>query len=86
MRARAEAVGEVLRSLWSNWQGYYLAVVADSCLARGTVEAAITKAREGTEVVDAGGTWFQAAVASAALADAMGAPDPADRLASELAS
>src|SRR6185503_235151 len=30
-----------------HWQGYYLAVFADSCLARGDAAAAVAKAREG---------------------------------------
>ena len=54
-----------------DWQGYYLTVFADSCLARGDVQAAISKAREAIEVADAGGAWFQAALARAAMADAL---------------
>jgi len=56
----------------------YLAVFADACLARGDVEAAIAKAREGIEAADAGGAWFRAALARAALVDALvvaGAPE-----------
>src|SRR5262249_53592035 len=52
---------------------------ADSCRARGDVEAAIARAREGIEFADAGGAWFQAALARTALADALvvaGAPQP----------
>ncbi|MFZ0887044.1 MAG: adenylate/guanylate cyclase domain-containing protein, partial [Candidatus Binataceae bacterium] len=61
-----------------DWQGYYLAVFADSCLARGDAEAAIARAREGIEAADAGGAWFQAALCRAALVDALvhtGAPE-----------
>jgi len=60
------------------WQSYYLAVFADACLARGDAEAAIARAREGIEAADAGGAWFQAALARAALVDALvraGAPE-----------
>ncbi len=46
-----------------DWQAHYLAVFADSCLARGDAEAAIAKAREGIEAADVGGAWFQAALA-----------------------
>jgi class 3 adenylate cyclase/tetratricopeptide (TPR) repeat protein len=53
------------------WQGVYLAVFADSCLARGEVQAAIAKAREGIEFADAGGAWFQSGLARAALIDAL---------------
>ena len=51
---------------------------ADACLARGDAEAAIAKAREGIAVADAGGAWFQAALARAVLVDALvraGAPE-----------
>ena len=44
---------------------------ADACLARGDTEAAIGKASEAIEFADAGGACFQAAVARAALADAL---------------
>jgi hypothetical protein len=54
-----------------DWQGYRLAVFADSCLARDDTEAAITKAREGIGAADDGGAWFQAAVARAVLVDAL---------------
>jgi tetratricopeptide (TPR) repeat protein len=60
-----------------DWQGYILAVCADSSTARGDPETAVATAREGIAVADAGGAWFQAAVARAALADALvhvGAP------------
>jgi class 3 adenylate cyclase/tetratricopeptide (TPR) repeat protein len=60
------------------WTGYFLAVFADSCRARGDTEAAIAKAREGIAVTDAGGQWFQAATTRAALIDALvqaGAPE-----------
>src|SRR5208282_1902584 len=61
-----------------DWQAYYLAIFADSCLARGDAEAAIARAREGIEAADAGGAWFQAALARTALVDALvytGAPE-----------
>jgi len=61
-----------------DWQGSYLAVFADAGLARGDTEAAIARAREGIEVSDAGGAWFQAALTRAALIDALvaaGAPE-----------
>jgi hypothetical protein len=48
------------------------------CLASGDAEAAIAEAREEIAVADAGGAWFQAALARAALADALvrtGAPE-----------
>jgi tetratricopeptide (TPR) repeat protein len=61
-----------------DWQICFLAVFADACLARGDAEAAIARAREGIEAADAGGAWFQAALARAALVDALvvaGAPE-----------
>jgi tetratricopeptide (TPR) repeat protein len=61
-----------------DWHGYYLAVFADSCLARGDAEAAIAKARELVDFADAGGLRYQAALGRAALADALlhaGAPE-----------
>jgi tetratricopeptide (TPR) repeat protein len=61
-----------------DWHGEMLAVLADACLARGNSDGAITAAREGIEVSDAGGAWFQAALARAALVDALvqtGAPE-----------
>ncbi|MGH7924505.1 MAG: hypothetical protein ACREQH_07940, partial [Candidatus Binatus sp.] len=64
--AQAREAGTAL-----DWQSFYLAVFADSCLARGNVEAAIVRAREGIEAADAGGAWFQAAIARAALIDAL---------------
>jgi tetratricopeptide (TPR) repeat protein len=54
-----------------DWHGFYLAVFADSCLARGDTEAAIARAREGIEFADANGAWFQSAIARAALIDAL---------------
>jgi hypothetical protein len=54
-----------------DWQGYYLAVFADAGLARGDAVAAIAKAREGIAAADAGGAWFQAALARTVLADAL---------------
>ena len=54
-----------------DWHAHYLAVFADSCLARGDAEAAIAKAREGIAAADAGGAWFQAALARAALVNAL---------------
>jgi tetratricopeptide (TPR) repeat protein len=42
-----------------DWQAHYLAVFADSCLARGDAEAAIAKAREGIEAADVGGPGFK---------------------------
>jgi class 3 adenylate cyclase/tetratricopeptide (TPR) repeat protein len=71
--AQARGAGTALEM-----QSFYLAVFADACLARGDAEAAISKAREAIEVADANGAWFQAAVARAALADALvhaGAPE-----------
>jgi tetratricopeptide (TPR) repeat protein len=64
--AEARSAGTAL-----DWQGYYLAVLADSCLARGDVEAAIARAREGIVAADAGGSWLQAALARAVLVDAL---------------
>ena len=64
--AEARGAGTAL-----DWQGYYLAVFADSCLARGDAAAAIAKAREGIAAADAGGAWFQAALARAVLVDAL---------------
>jgi class 3 adenylate cyclase/tetratricopeptide (TPR) repeat protein len=61
-----------------DWQSFYLAVFADSCLASGDAETAIARSREGIAAADAGGAWFQAALARAALADALvvaGAPE-----------
>jgi class 3 adenylate cyclase/tetratricopeptide (TPR) repeat protein len=55
-----------------------LAIFADSCRARGDLDAAISRAREGIEAADAGGAWFNSALTRAALADALvaaGAPD-----------
>jgi len=63
-----------------DWHGQMLAVLADARLARGNGDGAITAAREGIAVADAGGAWFQAAQARAALVDALvrtGAPDHA---------
>ncbi len=71
--AQAHEAGTAL-----DWQAYYLAIFADSCLARGDGEAAIAKARESIAAADAGGAWFQAALGRAALIDALvhtGAPD-----------
>ena len=64
-----------------DWQGLFLSVFADSCLARGDTEAAIAKAREGITLADAGGLWFQAAMARAALIDALvQANEPAEEV------
>jgi class 3 adenylate cyclase len=52
-------------------QAFYLAVLADACLARGDADAAIRAAREGIAVADVNGASFQAALARAALADAL---------------
>lgn len=52
-------------------QNFALAVFADSCLARGDTQAAMGRAREGIDVADASGMWFQGALARAALADAL---------------
>jgi class 3 adenylate cyclase/tetratricopeptide (TPR) repeat protein len=71
--AQARVAGTAL-----DWQSFYLAVFADSCLARGDARTAIARAREGIAGADAEGAWFQAALARAALADALvatGAPD-----------
>lgn len=64
--AQARGAGTAL-----DWQSYYLAVFADACLVRGDAEAAISMAREGIEAADAGGAWLQAALARAALVDAL---------------
>ncbi len=71
--AQARAAGTGMDQL-----PFGLAVFADSCRARGDLDAAISRAREGIEAADSGGAWFQAALARAALADALvaaGAPD-----------
>jgi len=63
-----------------DWHGQMLATLADARLARGNGEGAIAAAREGIAVADAGGAWFQAAQARAALVDALvwtGAPEDA---------
>jgi class 3 adenylate cyclase/tetratricopeptide (TPR) repeat protein len=73
--AQARGAGNML-----DWQSFYLAVFADASLARGDIEAAIARAREGIEAADAGGAWFQAALARASLIDALvvaGADDDA---------
>ncbi len=70
--AQARAAGTAL-----DWLSLELAVCADSCLARGDTDAAIATAREAIAAADAGGAWFQAAVARAAAAEALvraGAP------------
>jgi adenylate cyclase len=72
--AQARGAGTAL-----DWQGYWLAVLADACLARGDADAAIARAREGIEAADVGGAWFQAALARAALADALVRADAAPR-------
>jgi tetratricopeptide (TPR) repeat protein len=64
--AQARGAGNAL-----DCQGYWLAVFADAHLARGDAEVAIDKAREGIAVADAGGAWFQAAVARTVLVDAL---------------
>jgi class 3 adenylate cyclase/tetratricopeptide (TPR) repeat protein len=64
--AQARSAGLALES-----HAFHLAELADACLARGDADAAIRAAREGIEVADANGAWFQAAVARAALADAL---------------
>ena len=53
------------------WESLYLAVFADSCLARGDAKAAISKAREAIAAADAGGAWFHAALARTVLVDAL---------------
>jgi len=63
-----------------DWHGQMLAMLADARLARGNGDGAIAAAREGVAVADAGGAWFQAVQARAALVDALvrtGAPDEA---------
>ena len=73
--AQARGAGNAL-----DWQGYWLAIFADAHLARGDAEAAISKAREGIAAADAGGAWFQAALARTVLVDALvraNAPKPA---------
>jgi tetratricopeptide (TPR) repeat protein len=64
--AQARGAGTAL-----DWQSLHLAVFADACLARGDAEGAISKAREGIAAADAGGAWFQAALARTALVDAL---------------
>jgi class 3 adenylate cyclase len=54
-----------------DYEALFLAVFADSCLARGDVQAAISKAREAINAADSGGAWFQGALARAALIDAL---------------
>jgi len=54
-----------------DWHGQMLAILADARLARGDGDGAIAAAREGVAVADAGGAWFQAALARAALVDAL---------------
>jgi ATP/maltotriose-dependent transcriptional regulator MalT len=64
------------------FQAWFLAVYADSCMARGDAQAAISKAREAIVAADAGVAWFQGALARTVLADALiqaGAPDAAAR-------
>ncbi len=63
---QARAAGTAL-----DWQGWYLAVFADSCLARSDAGAAVERAREAIDVADAGGARYHAALARAALADAL---------------
>jgi hypothetical protein len=64
--AQTRAAGTALE-----WQGFHLSVRADALLARGNAAAAIASAREAIAAADASGAWFQAAVARAALADAL---------------
>ncbi|MEO7327434.1 MAG: adenylate/guanylate cyclase domain-containing protein, partial [Minicystis sp.] len=64
--AQAQAAGTAL-----DWLSLNRAICADSCLARGDAVAAIAMAREAIAAGDAGGAWFQAAVARAVLADAL---------------
>jgi class 3 adenylate cyclase len=64
--AQARGAGTALE-----WQGNNLAILADSCLARGDTATAIVKAREGIEVSDAGGAWFQGAQARTVLVEAL---------------
>jgi tetratricopeptide (TPR) repeat protein len=80
--AQARGVGTAL-----DWYSFYLAVFADACLARGDAEAAIARAREGIEAADARGAWFQAALARAALVDALVRADaPEDTVAPVIAA
>jgi class 3 adenylate cyclase/tetratricopeptide (TPR) repeat protein len=62
----ARSAGTALES-----QAHYLAVLAESRLSRGDVEAAIGAAQEGIEIAGANGASFQGALAHAALADAL---------------
>jgi class 3 adenylate cyclase/tetratricopeptide (TPR) repeat protein len=64
--ARARAAGTGIDHL-----PFGLAVFADSCRARGDLEAAISRAREGIDAADSGGAWFTSALNRAALADAL---------------
>jgi tetratricopeptide (TPR) repeat protein len=71
--AQARAAGTGL-----DWLPFHLALIADSCRARGDLKTAISRAREGIEAADSGGAWFFGALTRAALADALvaaGAPD-----------
>ena len=63
---QARSAGIALES-----QAFHLAVLADARRARGDADAAIRAAREGVAVADANAAWFQAALARAALADAL---------------
>jgi hypothetical protein len=54
-----------------DFHGQLLAILADARRAQGNIDGAIAVAREGVAVADAGGAWFQAALARAALLDAL---------------
>ncbi len=80
--AQTRAAGTALE-----WQGFYLSVRADALLARGDTATAIASARDAIADADANGAWFQAAIARAALADALvGANAPAPEVAAVIAA
>jgi len=54
-----------------DYEALFLAVLADSCLARDGIQAAIDKSREAINAADAGGAWFQGALARAVMIDAL---------------
>jgi hypothetical protein len=76
------SIGEAIEMAHSSGTGldyevFFLAVLADCFLARGDTDAGIAKARVAIRVGDAGGAWFQAALARAVHVDALlasGAP------------
>lgn len=60
------------------WEGYYLAVFADSYLARGDTDRAFERATQAIGIADSGGAWFFSAVGRTVLAEVLlqsGAPE-----------